>query len=268
MAGRIIYLEVDDEITSAAARIRTAEADAARGRPAVRLARRDLADQLPAAVARCADPREAAVDRGRGSGDAGAGRVGRPAGLRLGRRVRVVAGRPRGRGVPGGRSGSGGRRGRDSAARTRAGRAGRRRHVGLVVPAAAAAAATAAARAGGAVHGRPGRARRDDPGAGLSGRRRRRERAPRSRPRPTAPRRGPVAAARTRRDPDAVADRRRHPRPGPAGRCRRDLPAAAVGDHRGHAHGRSRSDRSRSRSSPTRPRPRPTRPAPSSRPSS
>ena len=56
MAGRIIYLEVDDEITSAAARIRDADGAAHRGRAAVRLAGRDVADQLPAAVARCADP--------------------------------------------------------------------------------------------------------------------------------------------------------------------------------------------------------------------
>ena len=60
-----------------------------RGRAAVRLAGRDVADQLPAAGARGADPRQAAVDRGRRSGDAGARGVGRAAGLRLGRRVRV-----------------------------------------------------------------------------------------------------------------------------------------------------------------------------------
>ena len=196
MAGRIIYLEVDDEITSAAARIRTAEADAARGRPAVRLARRDLADQLPAAVARRADPREAPVDRGRGSGDPGAGRVGRAAGLRLGRRVRVVAGRPRGRGGRGGRSGSGAVPwpATPAPARSRTSRPATARS-GLVVPAAAAAAA-AARRAGAAPS-------TDEPSApgetvrapGLSAPAPPRGRAPRSRPRRRGPRRGPGRAA-------------------------------------------------------------------------
>ena len=49
MADGILYLDVDDEITSAAARIRRRRGDAGRARAAVRLAGRDVADQLPAA---------------------------------------------------------------------------------------------------------------------------------------------------------------------------------------------------------------------------
>ena len=93
MAGGIVYLDVDDEITSAAARIRARRGRPRRARPAVRLARRDVADQLPAAVARRDAQREAAVDRRRRRRHAGAGGVGRAAGLRVGRRVRVVASR-------------------------------------------------------------------------------------------------------------------------------------------------------------------------------
>ena len=48
MAGGIIYLDVDDEITSAASRIRTVEGSRGRGRAAARIARRHLTDQLPA----------------------------------------------------------------------------------------------------------------------------------------------------------------------------------------------------------------------------
>ena len=92
VAGGIIYLDIDDEITSAAARIRAAEGRRVGGRAAVRLARRDVADQLPAAGARRADPREAAVDRGGRRGDPGARRVRRAAGVRLRRRIRGVRG--------------------------------------------------------------------------------------------------------------------------------------------------------------------------------
>ena len=94
MAGGVIYLDVDDEITSAAARIRDVEGRRVGGRAAVRLAGGDVAHQLPAAGPRRADPREAPLDRRRRRGDAGAGGVGRPAGLRLGRRsTRTRSGR-------------------------------------------------------------------------------------------------------------------------------------------------------------------------------
>ena len=65
MASGIVYLDVDDEITSAAARIRGSEATKVALVAAVRLADRDVADQLPAAVARGARQQAAAVDRRR-----------------------------------------------------------------------------------------------------------------------------------------------------------------------------------------------------------
>ena len=114
VAGRVIYLDVDDEITSAAARIRAAEGTrvavvlphgsrVATSRINFRLLARDAHDE-----------RQAPVDRGRRRGHAGAGGVGRVADLRDGRGVRVVArGRRRRRR---GRFGVGGRgRGRGAA---------------------------------------------------------------------------------------------------------------------------------------------------------
>ena len=92
VAGGIIYLDIDDEITSAAARIRAAEGRRVARRPAVRLARRDVAHQLPAPLPRRPDPREAALDHRGRRRDPGPRRVGRAAGVRLRRRVRGVRG--------------------------------------------------------------------------------------------------------------------------------------------------------------------------------
>ena len=63
-----------------------------RGRAAVRLAGGHLAHQLPAAGARRADPREAAVDRRRRCRDAGPRGVGRAARVQQRRRVRGLGG--------------------------------------------------------------------------------------------------------------------------------------------------------------------------------
>ena len=84
----------------AAAGIRRAEAAARRGRAAVRLTGGHLAHQLPAAGARRPDPREAPC-RVAGDAGAGAGRVGRAAGVQHGREYegsstpRSRRGRPR-----------------------------------------------------------------------------------------------------------------------------------------------------------------------------
>ena len=92
VAGRVIYLDIDDEITSAAARIRAAEGSrvavvlpygsrVATSRINFRLLARDAHDQ-----------RQATLHRRRRWGDTGPGRFGRAADLRDGRRVRVVPG--------------------------------------------------------------------------------------------------------------------------------------------------------------------------------
>ena len=92
MAGRIIYLEVDDEITSAAARIRAADAV---DRLAVvlpygsRVATSRINFRLLSRDALTHDKRLSIVSGG--SGDAGAGGVGRAAGLQLGGGIRGVA---------------------------------------------------------------------------------------------------------------------------------------------------------------------------------
>ena len=282
MAGRIIYLEVDDEITSAAARIRGVRRGADRGRPAVRLAGRHVADQLPAAGARCADPRQAAVDRGRRSGDAGARGVGRV--CRSSRRSRSTSRR-----WPGPTTTGRGRRRRCRSWRRRPRPAATpmsRREpaasvepiepaaappptepesdgtLGLIVPAAAVGAATLAGPPGDTIRA-PVHVDADVP------------RYPRPAP-PTSPAdggtRGPFAALTDRfggerRCPDAVAHRWRDPRPGPARRRRSaSYLAPAVGDDRGHARdGADRADPDDGRRR-HRPRPSPTRPRASSRP--
>ena len=124
MAGGVIYLDVDDEITSAAARIRTVE-----GRRVAlvlphgsRVATSRINFRLLARDALTHEKR--LVDRRDRRGDAGARGLGRPAGLRLRRGVRDVAWQPtasptpparlpegaglarRGRGRPGRRGGS------------------------------------------------------------------------------------------------------------------------------------------------------------------
>ena len=84
----IVYLDVDDEITSAAARIRTAEeVDVALVLPAgSRIATSRINFRLLAREAHRAEP--APRDRRPRGVDAGARRVGRAAGVRVGRRVR------------------------------------------------------------------------------------------------------------------------------------------------------------------------------------
>ena len=216
MASRLIYLEVDDEITSAAATDPWFGSGTTRGRPPVWLAGRHVADQLPAVVTRRDGTRQAAVDRVGRFGDARAGGVGRTAGLRVRRGVR------------------GGRRGR------------RRRGGGQ--PGATGAAVAGAAAAG--VRSEPPPPAPDGTLGLVPGRRRsgRRERCRRDRPRtdPTRDDASPGAAAeydpghddRHRRwwppHPHALAHRWGDPRPRAPRRWRRRVRPSAVGHHRRH----------------------------------
>ena len=84
----ILYLDIDDEITTAAARIRGSVDPEGRARRAAGLSDRDVADELPTPRPRGARAESGPVDRGRRPGREGDRRFGRPAGLRLRRRVR------------------------------------------------------------------------------------------------------------------------------------------------------------------------------------
>ena len=225
MADGVIYLDVDDEITSAAARIRAVEGSrvavvlpygsrVATSRINFRLLSRDALTH-----------EQAAVDHRGRPGDAGARRVGRPAGLRLGRGVR-------------GRS--------DEAPRPRAGAASAAAGAGRGPPTTATAARMPVGRGDGRRSRRGCRDRaacRLEPWPATTARRRRSRRRPAgsaARPRPAAP--DAPAAGHRRRDGSAAARPRRRlrgpvrSRGGPAARSRpesvddswrRDRPARA-----------------------------------------
>ena len=93
----IVYLDADDEITSAATRIRQADDTRVALVHPVRVPRGDVADQLQAARPRGHGQRPAAGHRRARRVGPGARRVGRAPGVRLGGRVRGRAGRAAGR---------------------------------------------------------------------------------------------------------------------------------------------------------------------------
>ena len=193
MAAGIVYLDVDDEITSAAQRIRSVAGDAGRARRPVRLADRDLADELPAALAR-------------GARRATAGCRSCPATPRRGRSRRRPACRSSARSAEyeDGRR----RAGRDEPRLRRAGGRGRSRRRRPPRPTAAAAARRDRAAT------TAGRRRRPSPRSAAAADGAARLRTPRTRVR----RDGPDRRSRRRRRADGRLGHDPEPRPEPADR--------------------------------------------------